>query len=63
MSQLDHLIGSADVAAILGWSKAKVKRAAQTGLLPYAAKGPGETGAYLFLREEIERYAAEEVAS
>jgi hypothetical protein len=59
VSQSD-LIGAADAAAILGWSKAKVKRAAATGGLPVAGKMPGELGAYVFRRDEIEAVAATE---
>lgn len=55
VSQSD-LIGTGDAATILGWSRAKVKRAAKTGELPHAVKMPGDTGAYLFHRAVIETY-------
>jgi len=56
VSQSD-LIGTADAATILGWSRAKVKRAAKAGELPHAVKMPGDTGAYLFHRAVIEMKA------
>jgi hypothetical protein len=62
VSQSD-LIGAADAAAILGWSKAKVKRAAASGGLPVAGKMPGELGAYVFRRDEIEAVAAAEAVA
>lgn len=52
VSQSD-LIGTAEAADILGWSRAKVKRAAQSGDLPHAVKMPGGTGAYLFHRSVV----------
>lgn len=54
VSQSDY-IGSAEAAELLGWSRAKVKREAQSGAIPVALKMPGETGAYLFLRSDIEQ--------
>jgi hypothetical protein len=63
VSQSDQLIGSADTAAILGWSLAKVKRAAKSGDLPVALKLPSETGAYLFDRAAIEALAEAETAA
>jgi len=56
VSQSD-LIGTAEAAEILGWSRAKTKREAQAGRLPHAVKMPGETGAYLFRRRDVERLA------
>lgn len=56
-------MGTRDVAAILGWSTAKVKRHAKSGELPYAHKMLGETGAYLFDRVVIETIAATETAA
>jgi excisionase family DNA binding protein len=54
MSALD-LIGTADAAEILGVSSRTVKRLARAGELPYTIKMPGDTGAYLFLRRDVER--------
>ena len=51
------LIGSRDAAKVLGWSLARVKRAAKAGELPYAYKVKGGTGAYLFHRAVIEMKA------
>ena len=62
VSQSD-LIGTADAATILGWSRAKVKRAAKHGSLPHAVKMPGETGAYLFHRAVIELMATRNEAA
>jgi predicted DNA-binding transcriptional regulator AlpA len=56
--QLDNLIGTTDVAGLLGWSRAKVKREAKAGRLPYEHKVGGQTGAYLFHRSVIETIAA-----
>lgn len=56
MSQSD-LVGTKDAATILGWSRAKVKRAAHNGDLPVAMKMPGGTGAYLFHRVVVEMIA------
>lgn len=58
VSQLDNLIGTAEAARILGWSRAKVKREAQARRLPYEHKMPTQTGAYLFHRSVIEAIAA-----
>lgn len=58
MSQQANLIGTADAAEILGWSRAKVKREAQARRLPYEHKMPTQTGAYLFHRSVIETIAA-----
>jgi hypothetical protein len=54
--QLDT-IGTAEVADILGWSRAKVKREAKNGGLPTIGKLPAATGAYLFNRSTIEYFA------
>jgi excisionase family DNA binding protein len=54
MSALD-LIGTADAAEILGVSSRTVKRLARAGELPYTIKMPGDTGAYMFLRRDVER--------
>jgi hypothetical protein len=58
VSQLDNLIGTPQAATILGWSRAKVKREAKAGRLPYEHKMPTATGAYLFHRSVIETIAA-----
>lgn len=57
VSQSANIIGTSDAARILGWSIAKVKREAKDGRLPFEAKLPGETGAYLFHRAVIEQRA------
>ena len=57
MSQSANIIGTSDAAKLLGWSVAKVKREALAGRLPFEAKLPGDTGAYLFHRGTIEAIA------
>lgn len=52
-ARVDGLVGVTEVASALGWSRAKVKRAAKAGELPHAVKMPGDTGAYLFHRAVI----------
>jgi excisionase family DNA binding protein len=55
VSQSDtSLIGTTEAAELLGWSRAKVKREAASGRLPFAQKMPGGTGAYLFHRSILE---------
>lgn len=56
VSQPDQLT-TRDVVEILGVSRATVKRMATDGRLPYLLKVPGDTGAYLFDRRTVERYA------
>lgn len=58
MSRSDSLIGTGQAADALGWSRAKVKREAKAGRLPYEMKMEGDTGAYLFHRSVIETIAA-----
>jgi hypothetical protein len=53
----DNLIGTPQAATILGWSRAKVKREAKAGRLPYEHKMPTVTGAYLFHRSVIQTIA------
>lgn len=53
------LIPTSEVAALLRMHVATVVRKAQAGEIPFAMKLPGETGAYLFDRNEIERLARE----
>lgn len=48
------LIGTADAAEIMGVSVRTVKRLAQIGELPHHTKMPGSSGAYLFLRRDVE---------
>lgn len=52
------LIGTQEAAEILGTSPRTVKRFAADGTLPHKQKMPGDTGAYLFARREVERLAA-----
>jgi hypothetical protein len=56
------LVGTKEVAELLGWSLAKVKREAKNGGLAYAHKGEGTAG-YLFARSYIERKAKQEQAA
>ena len=52
------LIGAVEAAQILGYSARTVKRMANSGHLPFAAKMPGTTGAFVFDRTVIEQHAA-----
>lgn len=56
MSQPANLLSTKEVADILNYSIATVKRLALRGELPPAFKVPGKTGAYLFAPEAVERY-------
>lgn len=56
---IDRLIPTSEVAALLSIHVATVVRKAQAGEIPFAVKLPGETGAYLFDRAEVERLARE----
>jgi excisionase family DNA binding protein len=55
MAPVTDLIGAPEVAAILHTSLSTVKRRARTGEIP-ATKLPGEFGAYVFSRADIEAY-------
>ena len=55
MTQNATLLNTKQVAEILEKSIRTVNRMAEGGDLPYIAKMPGPTGAYLFDRSEIER--------
>ncbi len=59
----DDLVTSADAARILGVHVATVARRVASGSLRPALKLPGETGAYLFARADVERLAADRAAS
>ena len=54
-----NLIGSAEVAAILGCNVRTVTRMVPAGDLKPVQQMPGKTGAYLFARQAIEAMAAE----
>lgn len=58
-----NLIGTPEVAEILGVHVMKAKRMALAGELPYVTKRPGRTGAYLFDRAVVERHKAERDAA
>jgi excisionase family DNA binding protein len=57
----DPLIGSAEACEILGVDRSTLTRWVARGLVEAAQKLPGENGAYLFRRAEIERAASEQV--
>ncbi len=57
MSQPVHLLSTKEVADILCYSIATVKRLALRGELTPVYKVPGKTGAYLFTPDEVERYS------
>lgn len=50
----DDLITTAQVAELLGITVAWANKQAKAGRLPVAQKLPGDTGAYLFRREDID---------
>lgn len=52
----DQLLTSTDVAAMLRCSARTVLRMAEDGRLPVVQKFPGQRGANLFHRKDIERY-------
>jgi excisionase family DNA binding protein len=56
-TQVSNLIPTTEVAKMLGIHVATVVRRAQAGEIPVAFKVPGETGAYLFDQETIEKLA------
>lgn len=56
MSQ-SELLGVSEAAELVGVSIATIKRAAVAGHLPIAHKMPGQTGAYLFHRADVEALA------
>ena len=58
-----EIIGTAAAARILDRSTFWVKTKAKDGELPVHSKMPGTTGAYLFVRSEIERIAGERGAA
>lgn len=59
----DELIGSTEVARILGIDKATLTRWVAAGEVPVALKLPHKNGARLFRRRDIERLAARKAAS
>jgi excisionase family DNA binding protein len=54
---LTELLGVSEAAKLIGCSERTVKRLAKTGELPHALKMPGQTGAYLFHRNDVEALA------
>lgn len=62
-SQTLDLIPTAEAALILGVHIATVTRRAAAGDLPVAMKLPGETGAYLFNRADIEAAAGDKASA
>ena len=55
------LIGSAEACTILGdIDRGTLVRWIAAGKIAYVTKLPGETGAYVFDRAEVERMAAEQ---
>lgn len=57
------LLGVKAAAEIVGVSDRTIKRLAKDGALPHAMKLDGDTGAYLFRRRDVERYAAKRAAA
>jgi excisionase family DNA binding protein len=54
---MSELVSTPEVAKMLGISRAAVTRRVTAGTLTPAFKMPGDTGAYLFHREDIEALA------
>jgi len=55
------LIGSAEACSILGGiDRATLVRRIAAGKIAYVTKMPGETGAYIFDRAEVERLKREQ---
>jgi hypothetical protein len=57
MSQTASLVTAKEAAVIANKSVATIKRYALTGRLKHAMKLPGDTGAYLFNRKDVEKLA------
>lgn len=62
MPTLEHLIGTAEAAEILGKTQRTVQRMVSAGLLTPVATLPGKTGAHLFDRNDVESVKAEAAA-
>lgn len=58
MTKSSNLLTTAQVAKALGKSVRTIHRMADSGQLRAVAKLPGETGAYLFHRADVEALAA-----
>lgn len=56
------LLTASQVAQRIGRSSATVRRLAETGDLPAAARLPGPNGPVLFLEADVERYLAARAA-
>jgi excisionase family DNA binding protein len=54
----NELITTAEAAVVLGTSVATVTRLAADGALATAVKAPGQRGARMFRRADVERLAA-----
>jgi len=63
MATHDALIGSAEACRLLGVSRATLVRSVHAGKITPAQQLPGQSGAYLFTRAEVERVAAERVTA
>lgn len=60
--QTNDLITSSEVAQLLQVSVPTINRWAGSGRLPVAHKLPGIRGAYLFRREDVQRFAQDSAA-
>jgi DNA-binding transcriptional MerR regulator len=61
-SSSERLIGSVEAADILGVAPATITRWVAKGTITPAAKGPGQTGPFLFSLTEIVRLAQDRLA-
>ena len=59
MHNAPDLIGAAEAAEIAGVKRSTITRWADTGRLPTVTKLPGQTGAYLFRRSDVEALSQE----
>jgi excisionase family DNA binding protein len=58
----DVLLSTTEVAAQLGWHRAKVERAVRAGTLSPAQRGPGIRGAMLFRPSDVDALATARTA-
>lgn len=63
MGSAGDLITTTEAATVLGYTVAWTNKLAASGRLPVAHKLPGRTGAFLFDRADIERWATTRAAS
>ncbi|WP_375407648.1 helix-turn-helix domain-containing protein [uncultured Amnibacterium sp.] len=60
--ELDDLVTMTEAEQLMGYDRRSLRRFVQDGRLPVAKKIPGHTGAYLFLRSDVEALRRETAA-